>query len=131
MYLIDSDILISFSRARVDLQERFIRSGMSSITVSEISLAEMLVGAYKCGKETEFLQIQRIRALFECVPLTYAIIDEYARIRAALEATGSRLETMDLLIAATALANDYTLVTHNTRHFARIPGLKLEDWLED
>ena len=38
---------------------------------------------------------------------------------------------MDLFIAATALEHDYTLVTHNTRHFSRIPGLKLEDWIQD
>ena len=44
---------------------------------------------------------------------------------------GAVLDKMDLFIAATALANDCTLVTHNTRYFARIPGLRLEDWVEE
>jgi len=37
---------------------------------------------------------------------------------------------MDLLIAGIAIENDMTLVTHNMKHFSRIPGLKLQDWIE-
>jgi tRNA(fMet)-specific endonuclease VapC len=45
-----------------------------------------------------------------------------------LEAIGSRIGPNDLLIAATALANDLTLVTHNVREFSRVLGLRVEDW---
>lgn len=41
---------------------------------------------------------------------------------------GLKLDTIDLLIGSTALLHDVTIVTHNTKHFARIPGLKIEDW---
>jgi tRNA(fMet)-specific endonuclease VapC len=52
----------------------------------------------------------------------------YGRIRAELEAAGMLIGPYDMMIAAIALANDLTLVTHNTREFGRVAGLKIEDW---
>ncbi len=54
---------------------------------------------------------------------------EYGEIRWQLERTGQRIDNMDLLIAATALHEDLILVTGNTRHFDRIPGLRIENWM--
>ncbi len=54
----------------------------------------------------------------------------YAEIRVALEASGQRLDDPDLRIAAICLAHDLTLVTGNVRHFERVPGLRVENWLE-
>ena len=62
---------------------------------------------------------------------TNVLIDmfkEYARLRVRLEQQGTPLDDFDLLIAATALQEDLTLVTANKRHFERIEGLRLEDW---
>lgn len=56
------------------------------------------------------------------------VIDCYARLRAQLELSGIRIDDIDLLIASTAIFYDLTIVTHNTKHFIRIPGLKIEDW---
>ena len=53
----------------------------------------------------------------------------YGRLRATLEAAGSSLGPLDTQIAAHALALDVTLVTHNTRSFNRMPGLRLSDWV--
>ena len=52
----------------------------------------------------------------------------FAEIKAGLCSRGEILEDPDLLIAATALTLDLTLVTHNESHFSRIPGLRTEDW---
>lgn len=131
MYLIDTDILISIFKGKADIQERVYRVGISQCRMSAISEAELLVGAYKMGKQSEFNDIQTLKKIILPIPISDAIIEQYARLRVTLEAKGLRIEDMDLFIAATALANDYTLVTHNTRHFSRIPGLKLEDWIED
>lgn len=54
--------------------------------------------------------------------------EQYGLIRAELKRQGRPIGANDLLIAATALAYDLTLVTHNTREFSRVPGLRLEDW---
>ncbi len=78
-----------------------------------------------------------MRAIVEYVQGDVAIVpfDEpaaglYAEIRVALEASGQRLDDPDLRIAAICLAHDLTLVTGNVRHFERVPGLRVENWLE-
>jgi tRNA(fMet)-specific endonuclease VapC len=52
----------------------------------------------------------------------------YGQIRADLETKGTPIGPNDLMIAAIALANDLTLVTHNTAEFSRVPALKFVDW---
>ena len=128
MYLIDTDILIALIRGKVAIQERMIQVGLANCVLSEISLAELYVGVYK-GTRRESL-VTFLEEKFKALPITPAL-KFYAQIRARLELRGERLEDTDTFIAATALVNDYTLVTHNTRHFSRIPGLKLEDWLDE
>ena len=54
--------------------------------------------------------------------------DTYARINAELTQTGQTIGMADAMIAAHALAENLTLVTHKTRHFERIKGLQIEDW---
>ena len=126
----DSDILVFLKRDRYHMQERVNQVGLYNCVLSEISLAELYVGAYKMGDEKNLLVVDMLTSLFTVVPIT-AALKTYSQLRAQLEGEGKRLEDMDLFIAATALANDYTLVTHNTRHFSRIPGLKIEDWVEE
>lgn len=127
MYLIDSDILIYLSRGRTSIQQRMNDAGISNCFVSEISLAELYVGVCKgIGKEAF---VDYLKKNFKVLPITPAL-RIFAQSKVQLEMNGTGLDKMDLFIAATALANDYTLVTHNTRHFSRIPGLRLEDWIE-
>ena len=128
MYLIDTDTLVALGRGKVLVQERMAQSGISNCLVSEISVAELYVGVYKgSGKDNLIAFLEKNLRI---IPISQ-VLQTYGQIRARLELQGMRLEDTDLFIAATALANDYTLVTHNTRHFSRIPGLKLEDWTEE
>lgn len=62
---------------------------------------------------------------YASLPLTDAIVERFARLRAELRRQGRLIPDMDLLIAATALEEDLTLVARNFRHFERITGLKL------
>jgi tRNA(fMet)-specific endonuclease VapC len=55
-------------------------------------------------------------------------LEQYGRIRSDLERAGTPIGPYDLMIAATALAHDLILVTNNTREFARVAGLQIEDW---
>lgn len=130
MYLIDSDILIALNKGQVSIQERMNRVGISNCAISEISLAELYVGAYKSKSTKKESILAFLEQLVTIMPISPAI-KRYAALRAQLETLGIRLEDMDLFIAATALIGNHTLVTHNTKHFSRIPGLKLEDWLEE
>ena len=130
MYLIDSDTLIAIERGKTIIQDRINHCGINKCVISEISLAELYVGVYKTRSRKEELFMQFLENSFNIVPISPAI-KTFARLRAQLEVAGQSLQHMDLFIAATALANDYTLVSHNTKHFSRIPGLKLEDWTEE
>lgn len=62
------------------------------------------------------------------LPFDDRAADEYGRIRAYLARLGTPIGPNDLLIAAIALANNATLVTHNTTEFNRVPGLTIVDW---
>jgi tRNA(fMet)-specific endonuclease VapC len=69
-----------------------------------------------------------LRHHYISLPFDDPAAEEYARVRAHLANQGTPIGPNDLIIAATALANQLTLVTHNTAEFSRVPGLTLEDW---
>lgn len=61
----------------------------------------------------------------DVIPVDRSVADRFAMVRAELRASGMLIPDMDLLIAATALTHDLTLVTGNMRHFDRVPGLRI------
>jgi len=63
------------------------------------------------------------------IQLDYDIAERCGQLRADLQRRGTKVATVDLLIAATSLQHDLTTVTHNQRHFQLVPGLRLEDWI--
>ena len=63
------------------------------------------------------------------IPVDETIAEQFGRLKASLQSAGQIVADFDLLIAATALVHTLQVVTHNTRHFNRIPGLALDDWL--
>ena len=69
-----------------------------------------------------------LQAQFPTLPFDEKAAEEYAKLRAHLASVGLLIGPNDLMIAAVALANQMTLVTHNTAEFSRVPGLLLEDW---
>jgi len=107
--------------ARIPAEQQF---------TTAITLGELLYGAARRGNEA---LAQRIRQLLAdavpILPFDEEAADVYGPLRAGLEAAGKRLDEPDLRIASIALAHDLTLVTGNVRHFGRVPGLTIEDWL--
>jgi tRNA(fMet)-specific endonuclease VapC len=100
-----------------------------SVVLCSVVVGELHYGAHRSVRKAETLnQVQNFCRGFPSLPFDDHAAEEYGRIRAHLTASGSVVGPNDLLIAAIALANDMTLVTNNTREFARVPGLKLEDW---
>jgi tRNA(fMet)-specific endonuclease VapC len=72
--------------------------------------------------------VDELRRLFRSLPFDDAAGEIAARVNAGLELKGERIGHNDLFIAAVALSQDLTLVTHNVREFGRVPGLRIEDW---
>ena len=127
MYLLDTCILIDLIRGRSSVQNSLSKIGLHTCCTAETCIAELYVGAYKTQSKLQFQQIEWLESKLTALPLSGSLRTD-AQIRALLEQQGIRIEDTDLFIAAVALDHDLTLVTHNTRHFARIPGLSIEDW---
>ena len=125
-YLVDSDWLIDAFLgvpAAVNLLARLRGEGLA---VSIISYGEIFEGAIGApDPATELARFRRFLARVALLPLDDAIMERFARTRAELRRRGQLIPDLDLLIAATAVNHDLTLLTRNVRHFNRIPELRL------
>ena len=133
-YLLDTDTLSALTRPAPSpaLLMRMATTAPEDRTTSSVTLAELLFGAHRTGQRSaEYLS--RIRGALPAtpfVPFDDSAAEEYGRLRGYLEGRGTPIGHEDTQIAAIALANDLTVVTGNTRHFERVPGLTVENWLE-
>lgn len=99
------------------------------IRLCDIVKAELYYGAYRSTRQTENLAVLRVFfTQFVSLPFDDRAAEAFGRIRAHLFGAGTPIGPYDMQIAAITLANNLTLVTHNTREFGRVPGLSLEDW---
>lgn len=132
MYCFDTDVLSTVLKrdpplhlirrlAQIPPQEQFTTS---------ITLGELLYGASRRGSPRLMVRVREIilRAQ-EVLPFDEVAAEVYGPLRARLESEGRRLDEPDLRIASIVLAHDLTLVTGNERHFARVPDLRIENWL--
>lgn len=127
-YLIDTDICIWFLRGLPRVRERFRAAGYPNCAISEISLAELLFGAYRSADPDKNLRRLDVLLTEIAVLPSSKAIDRFAREKARLATLGTPVADFDLLIGATAVHHGLTLVTNNTKHFQRIQGIQLEDW---
>lgn len=131
-YLLDSDILIAMLRDRRDttgLRSKALQAGLENCFVSSISMAELFSGAYRMSSERGLHELAFVKTIFNIVPFGQNDSEVFGQNKAILARSGTPLDDMDLLIGSIAVSQGYTLVTHNVRHFSRIPKLKVEDWL--
>ena len=120
-YLVDTDVLIDFSRNN-EAAINFLDQLGASWSVSIITALELVVGA---RNKREVTQIDQLVAVYSAIPLTAEIGNSaYGLLRKFAKSHGLRV--FDSLIAATAIEEDLTLVTRNKKHFQMIGNLKLE-----
>ena len=98
--------------------------GLSSIRVAELSF-----GVAKSGSARNLQALAQFLEPLEITGFDCAAAQAYRPLRARLEAAGTPIVPLDTQIAAHALALGVTLVSNNTREFARIPGLRLDNWV--
>lgn len=131
MIVLDTDAVSELlRRAPVDrLRQRIARADPDRLSTTAITLGELAYGAARGARED--LCAQALLALREVKVLDFDRLaaETYGAIRALLEHKGVRLADPDLRIAAIALSRGATLVTGNLKHFARVPDLKVENWL--
>ena len=129
-YLLDTNACIVYIRqpmSGVRLQLESLPK--SEIAVCSIVKAEMFYGSMKSRGPNKSLAIQQtFFNQFKSLPFDDEAAMIFGALRADLAAKGTPIGPDDLQIAAIALANDLTVVSHNTTEFSRISNLKIEDW---
>ena len=129
MYVLDTNAVIDLFKDRGRVAERVLATPPAEIGLSSVVLYELELGVEKSQRpEDNRRQVEELRRLTSFLPFGVEEAQAAARIRAALEGQGRPIGPYDILIAATALANGATLVTHNTKEYRRIAGLVIEDW---
>jgi len=130
-YLLDTDICVAIIRKRpAQVLVRLQQQPPGSVGVSAITVAELAVGVAKSAQpEQNAAALDQFLLPLDVYPFDFSAAQMYGHTRALLEQQGIPIGSMDLLIAAHALRLGHIVVTHNTRHFARIPNIQLEDWL--
>ena len=129
-YLIDTDILIHSIKGNVAVNQNIAKYAAIPKAISVITFGELLYGAKKSQqKDKNSSIIYRLAEIFPVVGITRSTIETFTEVKLALDKKSEKIEDFDLLIAATALSLNYTLVTNNVRHFRRIGGLRIDNWL--
>ena len=131
MFLLDTDTCVFWLRGRAAVHARLAAVGPEALNISAVTLAELRYGA-DCSAQPD----ANHRAIDDFISgIAVLAVDAYTargfgEIKAQLRRQGNLIEDFDLLLAATALANDLTLVTNNTAHFGRVEGLTLDNWAQ-
>jgi tRNA(fMet)-specific endonuclease VapC len=130
-YLLDTNICIHIiKRSPPNLYERFRRLRIGDIGVSAISLCELQFGVARSSYPEKNQQaLTEFLAPLELLDFPSQAAQTYGEIRAHPVRLGTPIGNYDLLIAAHALSSGFTLVTNNRREFARVPGLRVENWV--
>jgi len=129
MFLLDTDICSAHLRCRPGLTHRFIQHG-GRLFIGTPVLAELHAWAYMREDASPVLAgIAELLGDLSVIDFDVRAAECFGQLRGALRRRGNAMAPMDLAIAAIALANDLTLVTHNTGHFANVPEVRVLDWL--
>lgn len=135
MYLLDTDTLSSLLKRRpsTGLIVKLASIPPEQQFTSSITIGELIYGAHRQTQRTDALLRQFENILpsnLPVLPFDDRAARRYGAVRAHLERQGAIIGDADIRIASIALTRDLTVVTGNLRHFQRIPGLVVENWLQ-
>ena len=130
-YLLDTSICIYIAKHNPPaVRERFSRHASRELAMSVITLGEMRFGAEKSpSRERSLAGVAQLEQLIRVHALPEAAGEHYGQIRASLHQAGQPIGNNDLWLAAHARAEGWILVTHKEREFVRVPGLQVENWV--
>ena len=130
-YLLDTDICSAHLKRPAGLSHRFVQHA-GRLHISSVVLGELYAWAYRRQSPQPLLDQIRSQLLIDVSVLDFdqSCAEEFGRVRAQMLQRGITVSRSDVMIGSTALVHNLTLVTHNTRDFQSIPGLRLNDWLQ-
>lgn len=132
--LIDTSAIIILERRGDLLAANILEMVPGDLYISSVTASELLVGLNRApqGKKRDNREraIAQVFESFPCLPFDFETARVHAEVQAEMMANGQRIGAHDLIIAATALAHGYFVLTHNLRDFQRVPGLSVKtvDW---
>jgi tRNA(fMet)-specific endonuclease VapC len=129
--MLDTDTVSFVLRGQGAAGTNLTAHAPSAVCLSAISLSELRFGAEKRRSKRLHRLINTFVTTVDVVPFDAVAAAQFGRLCAALEGTGTPIGVLDTLIAAHAMSLQLTLVTNNTKHFARVKGLKTVNWLND
>ncbi|WP_061250145.1 type II toxin-antitoxin system tRNA(fMet)-specific endonuclease VapC [Leptospira alstonii] len=132
MYLLDTNICIFLIKKKnTVLLENLKKRLNKGLFISSLTVAELEFGIQKSErKERNKVALIEFLTIFNILSFSDKDAESYGLIRAELEKKGNVIGSIDMLLAAQAIANNYIFVTNNTKEFKRIKDLKVEDWTQ-
>lgn|SRR5574344_2536852 len=129
-YLLDTNICIELLRgSNRNVALKMIEKGCGNCFLSEITVFELMFGVYNSHKvDSELKKVKEFISHYEVLSLVSAA-ECYGKTKVQLRKNGAMIDEFDLLIGCTALANGMVMVTDNERHFDRIEGMEIENWI--
>ena len=130
-YMLDTNICIYVTKNYPDrLRERFDEVA-EQLCISAITFAELSYGVAKSARRSANLEaLEQFVGRIDVLPFDAGAATHYGDIRAELERVGQPAGGNDMLIGGHARSEGLILVTNNTREFLRMPGLRIENWVE-
>ena len=130
-YLLDTNICIYLINGNELLKKKVREIGVYSLSISNITLAELYFGAYHSKKvEANLRRLSLFKANLTIHCDSEESAELFGKIKSKLRSKGRIIEDFDMMIASIACANHCTLVTNNINHFKAIEELPIENWLE-
>jgi tRNA(fMet)-specific endonuclease VapC len=130
MKCLDTDFLIGILRGKADAEHKMQElDGDGRQATTAINAFELFYGAYKSS--VILINVQKATSLLDrldVLPLNLESSEKAGEALASLPSAGEPIDFRDALIAGISLANGLSLVTRNKGHFARVKGLKVEQW---
>lgn len=132
IYLLDTNVCIAAMRGKNRVVQRLAHCKPEDCGVSMVSVFELFAGVARCrDPEKEGRKVNEFLTTLHLLSFDWDSALKAAEIRWELEKTGNRIGLYDLQLSGQALSLDLILVTHNTREFQRVQGLRLDDWEVD
>lgn len=131
-YLLDTNICIYMRKKKFPvMNDRVDKLPLGALAMSVVTWGELVTGAEKSQeRERTLANLARLRQIVPVLEIDDTVGDHYGDIRAHLEKVGQPIGANDNWIAAHARALGLTLITNNTREFAKVAGLAVEDWTQ-
>ena len=129
-YLLDTDIVVFFLRNNRKVYDHIRVLSPQQVFVSDVTVAELEYGNHCSGRyEENKAMLDNVLMQVNVVPFADAI-PLYAKERYRLRRSGLSIMDFDLVIACTSIVNNMIMVTNNAKHFKRVEGITIENWLD-